>query len=60
MAERLEALLGVEEVAEYLGVGQVTVYRWCREGSLPCLKIGRRWRVRRDALAGVLEEERAL
>src|SRR5215218_6134876 len=51
VAERLEELLGTEEVAEYLGVGQVTVYRWCREGSLPCLKIGRRWRVRRDALA---------
>jgi excisionase family DNA binding protein len=51
VAERLEELLGVEEVAEYLGVGQVTVYRWCREGSLPCLKIGRCWRVRRDALA---------
>src|SRR5215213_8243425 len=51
VAERLEELLGTEEVAEYLGVGQVTVYRWCREGSLPCLKIGRRWRIRRDALA---------
>jgi excisionase family DNA binding protein len=51
VAERLEELLGTEEVAEYLGVGQVTVYRWCREGSLPCIKIGRRWRVRREALA---------
>src|SRR5215218_1483943 len=50
VVERLEELLGTEEVAEYLGVGQVTVYRWCREGSLPCLKIGRRWRVRREAL----------
>jgi excisionase family DNA binding protein len=56
VAERLEELLGVEEVAEYLGVGQVTVYRWCREGSLPCLKIGRRWRVRRDALADFLRK----
>src|SRR5918995_7413223 len=43
-------LLDTEEVAAYLGVGQVTVWRWCREGSLPCLKIGRRWRVRRSAL----------
>ena len=50
MAERLEELLGTEEVAGYLGVGQVTVYRWCREGSLPCVKIGRRWRIRRQAL----------
>jgi excisionase family DNA binding protein len=50
VVERLEDLLGTEEVAGYLGVGQVTVYRWCREGSLPCIKIGRRWRVRRQAL----------
>ena len=56
VAERLEELLGVEEVAEYLGVGQVTVYRWCREDSLPCLKIGRRWRIRRDALAEFLRK----
>jgi len=46
----LGQLLGTQEVAEYLGVGSVTVYRWCREGSLPCVKIGRRWRVRREAL----------
>jgi len=52
----LDELLGTEEVAEYLGVGQVTVYRWCREGSLPCIKIGRRWRIRRDALAEFLRK----
>ena len=45
-----EELLGVEEVAHVLGVGQVTVWRWCRDGSLPCAKIGRKWRVRRSAL----------
>lgn len=43
-------LLGVEEVAGYLGVTPVTVYRWCRDGSLPCLKVGRSWRIRRRAL----------
>ena len=43
-------LLSVAEVADYLGVGEVTVWRWCREDRLPCLKIGRSWRVRREAL----------
>lgn len=48
-------LLGVEAVAEYLGVGRVTVYRWCREGRLPCLKVGKSWRIRRGALEDFLK-----
>lgn len=43
-------LLEVSEVAEYFGVGQVTIYRWCREEVLPCLKLGKFWRVRRESL----------
>lgn len=43
-------LLDVEDVAGYLGVEQTTVQRWCREGSLPAMKIGKEWRIRREAL----------
>lgn len=43
-------ILDVEEVAAYLGVGNVTVHRWCRDGRLPCFKAGRLWRIRREAL----------
>jgi excisionase family DNA binding protein len=50
-------LLGVEEVSGYLGVGTVTVYRWCREGRLPCLKIGKSWRIRRTALEDFLRQD---
>src|SRR5215212_5811109 len=49
------SFIDTEEVAAYLGVGQVTVWRWCREGSLPCIKIGREWRIRREALGRFLE-----
>jgi excisionase family DNA binding protein len=49
-------LLGVEEVSEYLGVGPVTVYRWCREGRLPCLKVGKSWRIRREVLEDFLRQ----
>ncbi len=51
-----KALLHTEDVASYLGVGQVTVWRWCRDGTLPCLKIGREWRIRRKALERFLEQ----
>ena len=43
-------LLDVEDVAGYLGVEQTTVQRWCREGSMPAMKIGKEWRIRREAL----------
>ena len=49
-------LLDAAQVAEYLGVGSVTVYRWCREGRLPCLKIGKSWRIRREALEDFLDQ----
>jgi two-component system NtrC family sensor kinase len=53
-------LLGPEEVAEYLGVGLVTIYRWCREGRLPCLKIGKHWRIHREALEDFLRRSQPL
>jgi excisionase family DNA binding protein len=48
-------LLDAEDVAAFLGVGQVTVRRWCHDGILPCLKIGREWRIRREALERFLQ-----
>jgi excisionase family DNA binding protein len=48
-------LLDTDDVAAYLGVGSVTVWRWCRDGSLPCLKLGREWRIRREALEEFLQ-----
>ena len=47
-------LLSVDEVASYLGVGPITVYRWCRQGRLPALKVGKVWRIRRGALEDFL------
>jgi excisionase family DNA binding protein len=48
-------LLDGGNVDAYLVVGPVTVYRWHRKGSLPCLTIGRSWHIRRAALEGLLE-----
>ena len=49
-------LLSAEDVASYLGVGPITVYRWCKEGRLQCIKLGKHWRIRREALEDFLKQ----
>src|ERR671918_1669108 len=49
-------LLAAADVAEMIGVKETTVYRWCSEGKLPCLKIGKHWRIRRGVLEDFLKE----
>ena len=49
-------LLAVADVAGMLGVKESTVYRWCSEGKLPCLKIGKHWRIRRKVLEDFLKQ----
>jgi excisionase family DNA binding protein len=49
-------LLAATDVARLLGVKETTVYRWCKEGKLPCLKVGKHWRIRRGVLEDFLKE----
>src|SRR5215218_8664280 len=49
-------LLAAADVAGMIGVKESTVYRWCSEGKLPCLKIGKHWRIRRGVLEDFLKE----
>jgi excisionase family DNA binding protein len=41
-------LLTVAEIAAYLRVSRVTVWRWCQQGVIPASRVGRNWRIRRD------------
>lgn len=56
MASDNAGLLSVPEVASHLGVSQVTVWRLCRDGTLPALRIGKQWRVRREDLEEFLRQ----
>lgn len=48
-AARREDWLTVKEFAAARRVHEETVKRWCRQGLVPCERIGRRghWRIRR-------------
>jgi excisionase family DNA binding protein len=48
-------IMTIADVAEYLGLHELTVRRLAREGALPALKLGRQWRVKRDLLEKWIE-----
>ena len=52
---RDKELLAATDVAGMIGVKETTIYRWCKEGKLPCLKVGKHWRIRREALEDFLK-----
>lgn len=49
--EVLPQLMSVSQAADVLGVSQRHVARLCERGKIKAVKIGRLWRVNRDALA---------
>jgi excisionase family DNA binding protein len=43
-------VMNVDEVADYLRVAPATVYRLARQGKIPCGKVGRAWRFRKETI----------
>ena len=50
-------IMTLNEVASYLGLHVMTVYKLTREGRVPAAKIGGQWRFKRDILDGWLESQ---
>ena len=52
-----EQIMTLREVAQYLGLHVMTVYKLTREGRVPAAKIGGQWRFKRDVLDDWLETQ---
>ena len=50
MLERRPTIMTVQEVARYLRVHAITVYRMIRLGELPAIRVGRGWRFKKDEI----------
>ena len=59
MNERPGDVLTIEELSAYLKIPKSTLYKLVREGKIPCQKIGRHWRFRKEAIDRWLEDNRA-
>ena len=50
-------VFSIHEAAAFLGVHEQTVRRLARRGGIPCFKVGRDWRFRREAIFHWTEEQ---
>lgn len=49
-SEGRSPMMSTQEISKYLGVHEMTVYRWLKKGVLPGFKVGGRWRSKKDVL----------
>jgi len=56
MDDKLGDVLTIEELSAYLKIPKSTLYKLVREGKVPCQKIGRHWRFRKETIDRWLEE----
>lgn len=52
-------LMTVEQVAAYLQLNKLTVYRYIREGRIPAARLGKSYRVRKSDLDAFLESHKS-
>lgn len=50
-------IMTLKEVAKYLGVHTMTVYRLLKEKKLPGFKVGGQWRTKKEVLDNYLLKE---
>jgi excisionase family DNA binding protein len=55
MREELGTVMTIEELSGYLRIPRSTLYKLAQEGKVPCKKVGRHWRFRKEAIDRWLE-----
>ena len=53
----INEVLTITQVAEYLNVRKLTVYKLAREGELPAFKVGGQWRFKKELLEKWITQE---
>ena len=60
MAKEPDSIMTIDEVALYLKIPKSTVYILAQEGKIPCQKVGRHWRFRRETIDQWLDNDKSL
>jgi excisionase family DNA binding protein len=55
MAKEFPEIMTISETCSYLRIPRSSLYKLAQEGKIPCQKVGRHWRFRREAIDRWLE-----
>ena len=55
MEEESGGVMTIDELSDYLRISRSTLYKLAQEGRVPCQKVGRHWRFRKEAIDRWLE-----
>lgn len=50
-------IMTVEEVADFLKLSKITVYKLVKKGDLPGFRVGNSWRFRREMIVGIISSQ---
>jgi len=53
----MQRLMTIKELADYLRLSKVTVYKMTRQGKIPASKIGKQWRYNKSEIDSWLKQK---
>lgn len=56
MLEEYDALLTIADLREVLNIGRNTAYNLLNQGTIPAFRIGRNWKIPKDAVVSYLNQ----
>lgn len=58
MPENYPEIMTIGETAEYLRISLSSLYKIAQDGRIPCQKVGRHWRFRKQTIDHWLDERK--
>ena len=56
MEREPDNILTIDELSDYLRISRSTLYKLAQEGRVPCQKVGRHWRFRKETIDRWLDQ----
>lgn len=50
-------IMNLKEIAQYLGLSQMSIYRYIRQSKIPVSRVGGVWRFRKERIDAWLEKQ---